>query len=63
MASSGKSSRTFTALLDRIEWMNERTVALPKEVVYHEFGDGAMESLDKFSEIIWPSKLRRFEQS
>ena len=50
-------------LLDRIVEESEHTIELPKEVIYREFGDGAMRELDKFSEIIWPNKLRRFRQS
>jgi len=50
-------------LLDRTIEESEQTVDLPKKVIYREFGDGAMRALDKFSEIIWPNKLRRFRQS
>ncbi len=50
-------------LLDRTIEESERTIELPKKVIYREFGDGAMRELDKFSEIIWPNKLRRFRQS
>ena len=40
---------------------------LPEEVVYREFGDGAIEELskrfeDEYTQIIWPDQLRRFEQ-
>ena len=40
---------------------------IPEEVVYREFGDGAIEELskrfeDEYTQIIWPDQLRRFEQ-
>ena len=50
-------------MLDKIADESEQTIDLPKTVIYREFGDGAMRELDKFSEIIWPNKLRRFRQS
>ena len=50
-------------MLDKIAAESEQTINLPKKVIYREFGDGAMRELDKFSEIIWPNKLRRFRQS
>ncbi len=50
-------------MLDKIVAESEQTVNLPKRVIFREFGDGAMRELDKFSEIIWPNKLRRFKQS
>ena len=54
-----KCSRLLDALVEE----SQDTIGLPKEVVYREFADGAMRELDKFSEIIWPNKLRRFRQS
>lgn len=50
-------------LLDRLISANERTVGLPQAMIYREFGDGAMNRLDQFSEIIWPDNLRRFRQA
>lgn len=40
---------------------------IPEEVIYREFGDGAIEELskrfeDEYTQIIWPDQLRRFEQ-
>jgi len=42
---------------------NEATVQIPSEALLHEFGNGAMASLDRFSSIIWPDELRRFQRS
>ncbi|MFO0829942.1 MAG: S41 family peptidase [Phycisphaerales bacterium] len=46
---------------------NQKTIELPDNVLLHEFGDGALDELagkfeDQYSEIIWPERLRRFEQ-
>ena len=50
-------------LIDDLLVASTDTIKLPPEVLYREFGDGAMFELDQFSEIIWPNKIRRFEQS
>lgn len=57
------TSRTFKRLLKRLIVANDQTLKLPAELLYREYGDGAMFRLDRFSEIEWPDKLRRFEQS
>lgn len=48
--------RTLSRLVD----VNSRTLELPTEVVFHEFGAGAMARLDEFSQIVWPHELRTF---
>lgn len=53
---------TASRLLDRIVRLNDRSINLPEEVIFREFGDGAMHRLDQFSEVIWPENLRRFRQ-
>ena len=55
--------RACTVLLDRIVELNASTVDLPPGVLYREFGDGAMEKLDRFTEVIWPDEMRRFKQA
>ena len=50
-------------LLDEIKQHNERTVMLPEEVLVNEFGDGALSSLDPFSNIIWPNEWEEFQKS
>ncbi|MCZ6835233.1 MAG: PDZ domain-containing protein, partial [Planctomycetota bacterium] len=57
------TSWTLSRLLSRILETNEKTLNFPPELIYREFGDGAMYKLDRFSEIMWPNKLRRFEQA
>jgi carboxyl-terminal processing protease len=49
----------LAALVDKAE----AAAALPPEVVLREFGDGATAELDDFSEVIWPDKYHRFQQS
>lgn len=46
--------------LNRLLYINGETVKLPEQVVVHEFGAGAMNSLDEFTAIIWPHELRQF---
>lgn len=46
---------------------NRQTVQLPEPVLLREFGDGAMYELaqryeDQYTEIIWPERMRRFQQ-
>ena len=57
------SYRRCSKMLDGLLEASERTIKLPPEVIYREFGDGAMSNLDQFSEIIWPDKIHRFNQS
>ena len=46
--------------LSRLIEINAQTVELPREVVIHEFGSGAMGQLDEFSQIVWPFELKTF---
>jgi carboxyl-terminal processing protease len=54
-----RCSRLLDALVDE----SDESIKLPKQVIYREFADGSMRELDEFTEIIWPNKLRRFQQS
>jgi carboxyl-terminal processing protease len=42
---------------------NDRTVKLPKEVLISEFADGALGTLDPFTNLIWPSDLAEFTKA
>ncbi|MDG2054795.1 MAG: S41 family peptidase [Phycisphaerales bacterium] len=55
--------RKCLGCLNRLLETNENAVGLPPEFLYREFGDGATYELDRFSEIIWPDKVRRFQQA
>lgn len=55
-------------LVSGLERINSRSVKLPDEVLFHEFGNGAMYELgaskeDEYTAIIWPNEIRRFRQS
>ena len=49
-------------VIDEIAELNARTVNLPLEVMWREFGDGAMTELDRFSEVIWPYDIEDFNR-
>lgn len=57
----------YNAALRDVLTANAAGPALREEVLYREFGDGAIEELskrfeDEYTQIIWPDQLRRFEQ-
>ena len=49
-------------VIDEIASLNNRTIKLPFEVLWREFGDGAMDELDRFSEVIWPYDIEDFNR-
>lgn len=53
----------MTGFLIRLEKINDETVKLPEEVLFYEFGNGAMASLDDFTNIIWPHDLEQFNRA
>lgn len=57
------TSRRLTNLVSDLDRVNLQTIQVDREVLYREFGDGALYELDEFSEIIWPDKLSRFKQA
>jgi carboxyl-terminal processing protease len=57
------SSSTCRDVIDELVELNARTLELPNELIVREFGDGGMDRLDTYSEIIWPDKIRRFQQA
>lgn len=52
-------TRTLRKLLDA----NTATVDIDLAALLHEFGNGAMSRLDRFSAIIWPDELRQFRRT
>jgi carboxyl-terminal processing protease len=50
-------------MLDSLEAANRRTINIPNEALLHEFGNGAMATLDDFTAVIWPDELARFERA
>jgi carboxyl-terminal processing protease len=53
----------LSTLLNELAELNERTVRIDLAAMLREFGDGAMNNLDDYSEVIWPDKFRRFQQA
>ncbi|MCH2147988.1 MAG: S41 family peptidase [Phycisphaerales bacterium] len=52
------NSWCFSAL----ELLNEETVNLPENVMWREFADGALDSLDPYTSIIWPYDITEFNR-
>ncbi len=50
-------------IVDALIAANADTIELPEGVIHREFGDGAIFNLDRYTEVIWPDKLRRFNQA
>lgn len=42
---------------------NDRTIKVMEQALLHEFGNGSMAALDKYTGIIWPDEVKRFERS
>ena len=53
---------TATNLLRQLTAANDRTLALPEEVLISEFADGALSVLDPFTGMIWPSQVAEFKK-
>ena len=49
-------------LLRALTAVNDRTLALPEEVLISEFADGALSVLDPFTGMIWPSQVAEFKK-
>jgi carboxyl-terminal processing protease len=57
----------YNEVLGAVIAANDASIKLPDAVLLHEFGDGAIDELgsryeDQYTEIIWPERLRRFQQ-
>lgn len=53
---------TMDSLLARLAELNGQSIAIPDQAILHEFGNGAMASLDEFTAVIWPDELSRFDR-
>lgn len=62
LGSHATSADLRATMRNLLKW-NKETVNLPEQALLHEFGNGAMSTLDEFSSIIWPDELRRFERN
>jgi len=47
---------------EQILKINARTLELPEALIVSEFMDGALEPLDRFSSMVWPSDLQEFKK-
>lgn len=57
---------TYTQCSTLIREVMDRTrqdLNLPEEVFVHEFGWGAMNEMDRFSKIVWPTEKENFERT
>ncbi|MEE2908302.1 MAG: S41 family peptidase [Planctomycetota bacterium] len=61
-ASNRKPRDIGRDVIDQLAFLNNNTVQLPLEVLWREFGDGAMDELDRFSEVIWPYDIDDFNR-
>lgn len=58
----------YRDIMGRLIQLNRETINLePESTLFHEFGEGATYQLsqlydDQYTEIIWPERLRRFQQ-
>ena len=48
--------------LQQLAAANADTIALPEAVLWREFADGAMDELDRFSQVIWPYEFEQFQR-
>ncbi|MFO0963464.1 MAG: S41 family peptidase [Phycisphaerales bacterium] len=60
-------ARTFAATMADLRKANDATVKLPFEAIVREFGNGAIGTMtheyeDPYTEIVWPDRMRRFNQ-
>ena len=51
------------SVLTQVRSHNRQTVALPEEVLWSEFADGAFAELDPFTGMIWPNDLEEFNKT
>ncbi|MDX9912554.1 MAG: S41 family peptidase [Phycisphaerales bacterium] len=51
------------ATIERVLAANRKSVRVMDEALLHEFGNGVMGHLDRFSAIIWPDELARFQKN
>ncbi|MFA9477829.1 S41 family peptidase [Phycisphaerales bacterium AB-hyl4] len=51
------------SMIDRIMVMNDRSLELPRSVLIYEMTEGATQTLDEFSSVVWPEETERFSRS
>jgi carboxyl-terminal processing protease len=61
-ATQQPGSAAVDVLLADLTNVTRLSLNVPDEAVLHEFGNGAFDKLDEFSEIIWPDQVARFRR-
>lgn len=61
-------SRTLGRVMAALRKANDQTIKLPFEAIIREFGNGAIATVthefeDPYTEIVWPDRMRRFNQA
>src|SRR5690606_29372358 len=51
------------SMIDRIMVINDRSLELPRTVLIYEMTEGATQTLDEFSSVIWPEETATFSRS
>jgi carboxyl-terminal processing protease len=54
--------RDLLSNFDRVLEINDETKLFPKNVLVYEFVQGALQPLDRFSDMIWPADLQEFNK-
>src|SRR5688500_4708658 len=62
-AKEASEMQLLRSVLAHIRSQNRQTVALPEEVLWSEFADGAFAELDPFTGMIWPADLEEFNKT
>ncbi|MCC7193835.1 MAG: PDZ domain-containing protein [Phycisphaeraceae bacterium] len=60
---TGYSYLDALGLIDRMVGINSETLNLPEEVIVYEMTEGAMDTLDEFSFVIWPYRRESFART
>lgn len=50
-------------IFERVIELNKRTLKLPEPVLVYEMTEGAVDALDEFSAVIWPSERKHFSRN
>ena len=62
-AKEASEMQLLRSVLAHVRSQNRQTVALPEEVLWSEFADGAFAELDPFTGMIWPADLEEFNKT
>lgn len=57
----GVSDIKFT--IEQLMRINRETAGVMETALLHEFGNGALSGLDRYTAVIWPDEIKRFERS